>query len=463
MEPKQYFTSVMDAPLVELPRSGGDVGFFQESIHVESAPGRGDSLQDRSLLLRTINLVRLEKLQERHAFLVVINIADTKKYDEIIHVFGYKFADDLLNIRLADLEFISSRQPVFRVGFWSIGLVFQARNQRDYESALAEFISVLAQPVICRGIPVTIKAGVGVCDLTKGQGSAEDLLQATYLAGQAGAASPSGWAECNYELGDDHRRAFSLISHAGHSLSTTHEFELSYQARVDLKTGNCNAAEALLRWRHPTLGMVMPDEFIPLIEMTGLTRDLTFWVLSSAIAQTENWHNLGYKLKTCVNISSKNLDEPDFVSRIGALLDTHRVNPACLELEFSERYSFSDAAVANARLRELRDMGVNVSIDNFGTGQNGFASLESMPANVIKIDRRLVNSITDYPKRQALVKSIIRMAHELNMEVVAEGLETPAVLEMLVTWGCDCAEGYLINRPMQAETFITWFGQRFVR
>ena len=446
----------MGAQLAETPQIMG------YTAPGDAAPS-GLSLQDRSLLLRTINLACNEQLQERQAFLVVINIADTKKYDEIIHVFGYKFADNLLNVRFADLESICNRQPVFRVGFWSIGLVFQARNDRDYESTLADLISVLAQPVICRGIPVSIKAGVGICDLAKGLGSAEDQLQATYLAGQAGAASPSGWAECNYELEEDHRRAFSLISHAGHSLSTPNEFELTYQARVDLKTGHCNAAEALLRWRHPTLGLVMPDEFIPLIEMTGLTRELTFWVLSSAITQTENWHNRGYKLKSCVNISSKNLDEPDFVSRLGALLETHKVNPAFLELEFSERYTFSDVNVAYARLRELRDMGVNISIDNFGTGQNGFASLESMPANVIKIDRRLVNSIMDRPKRQALVRSIIRMAHELNMEVVAEGLETPAVQEMLTSWGCNYAEGFLINRPMQAETFISWFSQRFGR
>ncbi|HUW80540.1 MAG TPA: GGDEF domain-containing phosphodiesterase [Acidocella sp.] len=419
------------------------------------------SLKERSALLGEINRVRQEELPERKVFLVVINIADTKKYDEIIHVFGYKFADALLSIRLADLEFIHTRQPVFRVGFWSIGLVFYAQDQQDYESTLVRLISVLAKPVICRGIPVSIKAGFGVCDLKKGLGSAEDLLQATYLAGQAGAASPDGWAECNYDLADDHRRSFALISHAGHSLTTPYEFTLSYQARVDLKTGQSNAVEAFLRWHHPTLGLVMPDEFIPLIEMTGLVRELTSWVLTHALAQAAKWHATGYKLKICLKISVKNLDEDDFVDRLSLLLDTHKINPAFLELEFSEKYHFSNISVARDRLRALRDLGVSISIDDFGTGINSLSSLQNIPANVIKIDRRLIKSVIDNPRQQALVRSLIRMAHDLDMQVVAEGLETPAMLEMLVAWRCDYAEGFLINRPMPAEAFMVWYSHRF--
>jgi EAL domain-containing protein (putative c-di-GMP-specific phosphodiesterase class I) len=447
--------------MVEFPRTVGLATAVRDPSAVAMAQQNADGLQGRSELLREINLAREGEQRDHAVFLVVINIADTKRYDEIIRVFGYKFADDLLSIRLADLDFIRKRQPAFHVGFWSVGLVFHARNHEDYESALRRLIEVLAQPVICRGIPVSIRAGVGVCDLKRGLGAAEDLLQATFLAGQAGALSPAGWAECNYELEDDHRRAFSLISHAGHSLSTPYEFQLSYQARIELKTGKCDTVEALLRWRHPTLGMVMPSEFIPLIEMTGLVRELTFWVLSYAIAQAAKWHASGHKLKICVNISKKNLEEADFSKRVEGLLELNRLPAAFLELEFSERDVFTDEVVAGERLKELRELGVSISIDDFGTGSNGLASLENVPANVIKIDRRLVNSVMDRPKQQVLVKSLIRMAHELNMQVVAEGLETPAVLEMLIAWRCDYAQGYLINRPLPGDVFIEWYAKRF--
>ncbi len=421
-----------------------------------------ETLRDRTDLLREINLVRQGLLPERQLFLIVINIADTKKYDEIIRVFGYKFADDLLSIRLADLEFMTRRQPVCRVGFWSLGLVFQASDPHDYDMALARLISMLAKPLICRGIPVSIKGGVGVCDLARGLGSAEDLLQATFLAGQAGAELPAGWSECKYDLSDDHRRAFALIAEAEASLATDAEFELSYQARVDLRSWRCIGAEALLRWHHPTLGLVMPNEFIPLIEMTGLVRELTAWVLTRAVAQTAAWHADGFKLKTCVNISAKNLAEPDFVGRLASLLEQYRLPAEFLELEFSEKHRFDNMDDAEQHLRALRELGVGLSLDDFGTGPNGFTSLESIPANVVKIDRRLINSVAHSAKQQALVKSLISLAHEMGMQVVAEGLELTATQTMLLDWGCDAVQGFLINRPMPAEPFMDWLSKTFI-
>ncbi len=419
------------------------------------------SLQDRPLLLREINLACQEKRPVGQVFLVVINMADTNNYDEIISIFGYKLADDLLNIRLADIEFLSARQPTYRVGFWSVGLVFRAQNTPEYQAALEKLIRVLAKPVICRGIPVGIRAGVGICDLMKSTGAAEDLLQAAYLAGQVGAKSAAGWAECNYDLTTGHQRAFTLIADAENSLATAHEFSLRYQARIDLKTGRANAVETFLRWRHPTLGMVMPDEFIPLIEMTGLMRELTNWVLANALAQLASWHSLGFKLRISVKISPKNLEEVDFVLRLEELLKTHGIAPSFLELEFSERHKFTDMELTRTRLRELRQMGVSVSIDDFGTGINSLSSLENLPVSALKLDRRLVHSVVDNARQQALVKALIHMAHELDIYVVAEGVENQAMLEMLLAWRCDFAEGYLINRPMPAEAFIEWFTHRF--
>jgi len=447
--------------LIDHSHPGADTLRRNEAALETAVKGASQLAQERTLLLREITLATQEKAQERQIFLIVINLADTKNYDEIIRIFGYKLADDLLSIRLADMDFVGTRQTAYRVGFWSVGLIFRARNKRDYDEELDRMLSVLAKPVICRGIPVAIKAGVGICDLMKASGSAEDLLQATYLAGQAGAASPLGVAECSYDSTVDHRRAFLLISDAAHSLATPYEFSLRYQARVDLKTGKCDAAECFLRWRHPTLGTVMPDEFIPLVEMTGLIRELTIWVLTASIAQMSSWHALGHQLKVCVKISSKNLEEEDFTQRVAALLENHKLAPEFLELEFSERRSVPDIESARARLRELRDLGVNISIDDFGTGTNSFGALESFTANAVKIDRRLIQSIVDNPRRQALVKSMIRMAHDLDMYVVAEGVESPAMLEMLGNWRCDYAEGFVINRPIPAEAFIEWYATRF--
>jgi EAL domain-containing protein (putative c-di-GMP-specific phosphodiesterase class I) len=433
------------------------VAQIDESSVSFSAPVATHQLMDRDLLIKQLRVVRQEKLKPREVFLIVINIADTKKYDEIIRIFGYKFADDLLKVRLADLEFLGSRQSVYHVGFWSIGMIFHASKKEQYDEALEKLIMHLSRPIICRGIPVPIQAGVGVCDLARGLGSVEDLLQSTFLAGQIGSKIPRGWAECNYELEDDHRRAFSIISEVGHSLTTLNEFELLYQARIDLKTSRCNAAEALLRWHHPVLGLVTPDEFIPLVEMTGLIRELTGWVLSRAVEQAAQWRKAGLKITVCVNISEKNLEEEDFTERLESLLHVHGVKPEQLELEFSESQPFNDNMAARATLTRLRELGINIAIDDFGTGRNSLEYLESVPANVLKMDRSLIASMTKNLRHQVIVKSIISMAHDLGMTLVAEGLESPAILSQLVAWNCDYAQGYLFGRPQKPEDFLSWY------
>jgi len=441
---------------MDVARGRDLAGQIDESAISFSTPIGAHQMMDRDLLIKQLRIVRQEKLRPREAFLIVINIADTKKYDEIIRIFGYKFADDLLKVRLADLDYLGTRQTVYHVGFWSVGLIFHASEETDSQEQLETLMAHLSRPIICRGIPVPIQAGVGVCDLARGLGAVEDLLQSTFLAGQVGSKSAKGWSECNYDLEDDHRRAFSIISEVGHSLTTLDEFELLYQARIHLKTSRCNAAEALLRWHHPVLGVVSPGEFIPLVEMTGLIKELTMWVLTRAIAQAAEWQRAGLSMKICVNVSAKNLGEPDFTERLESLLHLSGVKPAQLELEISETQPFDDLEVARNTLTKLRELGVDIAIDDFGTGGNSLEYLEAVPATVLKMDRSLVSALPKNLRHQVIVKSIIGMAHDLGMKLVAEGLETPAICSQLVSWSCDYAQGYLFGRPMKPDDFFAW-------
>jgi EAL domain-containing protein (putative c-di-GMP-specific phosphodiesterase class I) len=205
------------------------------------------------------------------------------------------------------------------------------------------------------------------------------------------------------------------------------------------------------------LGLVTPDEFIPLVEMTGLIRELTGWVLSRAVEQAAQWRKAGLKITVCVNISEKNLEEEDFTERLESLLHVHGVKPEQLELEFSESQPFNDNMAARATLTRLRELGINIAIDDFGTGRNSLEYLESVPANVLKMDRSLIASMTKNLRHQVIVKSIISMAHDLGMTLVAEGLESPAILSQLVAWNCDYAQGYLFGRPQKPEDFLSWY------
>ncbi|MDE8347651.1 MAG: EAL domain-containing protein, partial [Acidocella sp.] len=153
--------------------------------------------------------------------------------------------------------------------------------------------------------------------------------------------------------------------------------------------------------------------------------------------------------------------EPDFVIRLQELLNIHGLPPAHLELEFSATGSFSNIETARQRLRELRELGVSIAIDDFGIGANGFSSLEYIPANIVKIDRHLVNTILNNPRQQVLVKSMLNMARELGMSAVAEGVENADTLTLLSRWSCDYAEGYLFNRPLAADAFIQWYRERY--
>jgi len=422
----------------------------------ERQANRDDGLLGRNQLISQINLLRNPGLKFGEKFLVVVNIADTKRYEEIIALFGYEFADHLLSVRFDDLKPLIPDTPVYHVGFWSVGFIFTPGRNEHYSAFLEKLGTELGKPTICRGIPVPFKPGIGVCDLKKGLGSAADLLQSTFLAGQLSGRSTAIWSECYYEAEKDHRRAFSIIADVAPSLAAINDFELFYQARMHLPSGRFTGAEALLRWRHPTLGMISPNEFIPLVETTGLMNELTHWVLSRAIAQAVLWQKSGIFLRVAANISVKNVEEHDFVDRVEALLTHHGLAPKYLELEFSETRSFGDIDTIKGKLVALRKLGVGIAIDDFGIGPNSLANVGAIPAGIINIDGSLIAGLRDNLRSQAVVKAMIALAHDLQMEVVGKSVEFDAVLQRLASWSCDYGQGYLLCRPMQAAEFMEW-------
>jgi EAL domain-containing protein (putative c-di-GMP-specific phosphodiesterase class I) len=418
-------------------------------------------MHSREALLREIQRLNKSGLSENQLLLTVVSVADIKKYDQMIEIFGYKFADDMLVIRMQDLRAILPDVPIYQVGFWSFGFIFDARQVQDHLGFLNRLVADLARPVICRGVPLPIRAGVGVCDLKHDFGSAEDLLQSAFLAGQVSSSAATSWRFCKAGVTDDHRRAFSLISDVAPALTTPDEFELQYQGRIDLLSHRCTGVEALLRWRHPTLGVVSPAEFIPLVEMTGFIRPLTSWVLRRALAQAQVWHARGAALHISVNISAKNLEEEDFVPLLEENLKQHGLAPEFLELEFAASSLFFDQDAATAKMRALRTLGVNIATDDFGTGQNSFVGLAATPANIIKIDRSHICALGADARSRVIVKSMIEMAHGMGMTVVGKGVETQPTFDMLTELACDYAQGYLMCRPMFTDEFDAWYAKTF--
>jgi diguanylate cyclase (GGDEF)-like protein len=234
------------------------------------------------------------------------------------------------------------------------------------------------------------------------------------------------------------------------------EFELHYQPKIELASGRVSGVEALIRWRHPEHGLLMPIDFIGLIEQTALVDPVTQRVVERALEQMVRWCDQGIDLRMSVNLSARNLLDPRLPDQISALLRRHGVPAARLTVEVTERVAMADPARAVEVLCELRERGLGVSIDDFGTGNASLAYLAQLPANEIKIDKSFITGLCEDTRAGAIASSTIDLARHLDLHVVAEGIETQGVLERLVELGCDTGQGYLISRPLAGSDVTAW-------
>jgi EAL domain-containing protein (putative c-di-GMP-specific phosphodiesterase class I) len=265
-----------------------------------------------------------------------------------------------------------------------------------------------------------------------------------------GIIRPSGLPPERQRLLDDLRVA----------LVAPDQLSLVYQPRVDLATGRCLAVEALLRWQHPTLGQVSPAAFIPVVEADPLIGQLTDWVLNTALSFGAQLEASGHDIQISANVSPANLVVGYFVGRLVELLRTHGMPTSRLELEFTEGALLGDDNRTRRQLNQIRRIGIGVSIDDFGAGYSNLGYLRHIPADIIKIDRSLVQNIDADEGSATITKWLIGLAHQLHLRVVAEGIETDPVRAMLAAWGCDEGQGYFISRPMAGSNLLAWMAER---
>ena len=229
------------------------------------------------------------------------------------------------------------------------------------------------------------------------------------------------------------------------------DLTLLYQPKVELRSGRIVAAEALLRWHHPVHGQIPPDEFIPIAESTALIQPLGQLVLETALDQARCWQEAGSPLSLAVNLSVRNLLEPNLADRVAALIAKAGVPPATLTLEITESGVMTDPEAAIAMLRGLRHVGVRLSVDDFGTGYSSLSYLKRLPVDEVKLDKSFVLNMTSDADDAAIVRSTIELAHNLGLQLVAEGVEDQETLELLAALGCDLVQGYHLARPMPAD------------
>ncbi|MGH9132632.1 MAG: putative bifunctional diguanylate cyclase/phosphodiesterase, partial [Ilumatobacteraceae bacterium] len=235
------------------------------------------------------------------------------------------------------------------------------------------------------------------------------------------------------------------------------EFRVVYQPLVDLHRNHVIGVEALVRWQHPTRGVVSPADFIPVAERTGLIVPIGYWVLDEALKQSASWRPDG-ELVLSINASPVQVRQPDFVERVVGLLERHRVDPRMLMIEMTESVLVEENDRATDTVTELRDHGVRIAIDDFGAGYCSLSYLQRHPVDMIKIDRAFIDELGREPRGNTLARTILQMASSLDIRTVAEGIETTAQLRELRTLGCDLGQGYLLSRPLETDALARRFG-----
>lgn len=387
-------------------------------------------------------------------------VLDLEGFTQVNEALGYGVGDEVL--RETGRRLLAGHPGtgrVARLGNDEFAVILTGVSDAlDAEHRARGLLEVVDASFGTAGLQVDVHASGGLACSLSDDVSASSLLQradAALYAAKNARSTLVVWDEA-----DEGRSVRRLALLAGlRSAIAAGDLRVHYQPKVDPRTGATTGAEALVRWRHPDLGHVGPDEFVPLAEHSGLIHPLTVFVLDSALEQCAAWRRTTPTFTIAVNLSTRSLQDPDLVHRVRGALERASLPPSALTLEITETAVMTDLAHSLAVLHALRAMGVSLSIDDYGTGQSSLAYLKNLPVHEVKVDRSFVSGIVTDRGDAAIVRSTLALAHELGLRVVAEGIEDQATLELLGSWGCDTVQGYHLSRPLSEDAFTGWLAR----
>lgn len=438
--------------------TGKDIN--QLSIH--DAIGRFDHVTHLPNRLPFLDRIENELNQEysdsNSPMLVLATLADAPHYNQILRALGHAFADDFVRQAAHIIEnILPDDMEIYHVSVLSIAFIMPKGTEHAPET-IAETISrAFDQPVLCQTIPIRSNLGVGLVDLQRDIGTAPEALRAALTAAQDSRGMYARHSYYDATKDAAHRRAFQLLTDLPAALEVNDQLELHYQPRIRLSDKKCVGAEALLRWTHPEFGPVSPAEFLPLVETTALITPLTEYVLRQVTRAMADWYSRGLDLKVSMNVSPRNVAEPDFMDKIKAILDHHNIPADKMELEFTEGAIPADDKRLLSHLQHAREMGIEVAIDDFGSGYSNMAYLNKIPADTVKIDQAFIRFMHEDPRTVFILTKIINLAKGLGFKTVGEGIETAEAADFLHEHGCIEGQGYFFAKPMPESEFPGWF------
>ena len=404
-------------------------------------------LHDR--LAQEIQIARRE--QRRFAVLAM----DIDGFRQINDAWGHRAGDQLLvEVAIRIQSIIRARDTLARLGADEFVLLADLREPADAAGLAEKLLQTVREPAEIDGHEVRVSMSIGIAMSGGEDVQPGDLLRnADSAMNHAMALGHNCYVFFESSMSADAEKQLQLL----HDLRRAQELGqlvLYYQPKFSATDGSLTGAEALVRWNHPSRGLVPPGDFIPLAEKTGLIFDIGHWVLDEACRQMSLWRDAGHTAWTVsVNLSAMQFNHPGLIEQVRDTLERHALEPRYLTLEITESTAMRDADQSLAILRQLTQMGVHISIDDFGTGYSSLLYLKRLPASELKIDRGFVRDLTHDTEDAAIITAIVALGRALNLRIVAEGVETSEQQEFLTRLGCNSLQGFLLGRPMPAEQF----------
>ncbi|HXJ66701.1 MAG TPA: EAL domain-containing protein, partial [Actinomycetota bacterium] len=415
-------------------------------------------LPNRALFMRELRAAIESSTPEKGT---AVMIMDLDQFKEVNDALGHHFGDLLLQEIAPRLKrVLREGDTVARLGGDEFGVVLPGVSDEHLAIEVAHrMLAELETPVILEDLPIDTSASIGVALHPNHSDDIDTLLRCADVAMYTAKEAHTGYEVYRPER-DQHSPARVALLGQIRPAMERGQLDLWFQPQVSLHTGEVRTAEALLRWQHPELGLVMPRSFLPFAERTTLLRPLTLHVVNRALSAAHEWLRAGHRIGVAVNLSPHSLLDLDLPEQIAQLLHRWDVQPTSLQFELTEDSLMADSHRSVEVLRRLSAVGVGVSIDDFGTGYSSLSHLRRLPVDEIKVDKSFVMNAMRDPNDESIVRATIDLAHNLGLRVVAEGVEDEGTWNRLRELNCDFAQGYLMCRPIPLHELVDWLGRR---
>lgn len=411
-------------------------------------------LANRTLLKERLEQSIHNAKQERNSFAILI--MDLDRFKEVNDTLGHAVGDKLLQqVAKRLIELLRETDVVVRLGGDEFAILLPSAQEEQAKNIAKKVTDGFQQVFNVDDVPLYIGISIGISVYPQHGVTSEILQQQADVAMYEAKRNKTGYEVYNSKYDEHSVGKLALISELRNSIVYDQLF-IEYQPVIDLKNSDVISAEALLRWKHPEHGVIYPDKIIPIAEQTGLINPITYWIIDTTAKYNKRLQSLGINIKIAINLSVYNLQDHQFVEKITEIFKENNVPASNFIMEVTESVMMTNPSQSIEVLNQIAELGIEISVDDFGTGYSSLAYLKLLPISKLKIDKSFIIDMIKDENDAIIVRSTIDLAHNLGMQVVAEGIENKNILEFLAILGCDLGQGYFISKPISNNNFKDW-------